>query len=124
MKKENKTNINFCKQLINDVRSLLWVVTVGGLLLAFCCIIFNYTSSLPWISAMVGLPWSAHAAICSFYMVKSKAENTDAEGNGIVFAAAAAKNFMSECSDFQVQSSEEESNYIYEEDYSRNSPPI
>ena len=28
----------FSKKLIDDIRSLLWIVTVGGLLLAFYCV--------------------------------------------------------------------------------------
>ena len=46
----------FSKWMIADIRPLLWVVTVGGLLLAAYCIRVGYTGSLPWISAMVGLP--------------------------------------------------------------------
>lgn len=84
------------KKLIDDVRSLLWVITVGCIALAFYCVYSGYTASLPWISAMVGLPWASHATICSFYLEKSKAENTDAHGNGITFAKAQAKNFMEE----------------------------
>jgi hypothetical protein len=86
---------SYSKKLITDIRSLLWVVTVGGILLAFYCVHNNYTSSLPWITSMVGLPWASHATICSFYMVKSKAENTAADGNGIVYAAA-QNEFMQE----------------------------
>ena len=63
--------IAFSKQLIKDIRSLLWIVTIGGLLLAFYCIFKGYTGSLPWIGSMVGLPWTAHGVICSFYMNKS-----------------------------------------------------
>lgn len=86
---------SYSKKLITDIRSLLWVVTVGGILLAFYCVYNNYTSSLPWITSMVGLPWASHATICSFYMVKSKAENTGADGNGIIYAAA-QQEFMQE----------------------------
>ena len=41
------------KQLTNDIRALLWVVTVGGLLLAFYCVHLGYTGALPWVGAMV-----------------------------------------------------------------------
>ena len=51
----------FSKWMIADIRPLLWIVTVGGLLLAAYCIRVGYTGSLPWISAMVGLPWTAQA---------------------------------------------------------------
>ena len=54
----------YSKRLVSDIRSLLWVVTVGGLLLAAYCIHKGYTGSLPWLSAMVGLPWTAHGVVC------------------------------------------------------------
>lgn len=94
--KRKKKKLSFSKALIRDIRSLLWVVTIGGLLLAFYCIYEDYSSSLPWIGAMVGLPWASHATVCSLYMDKSKAENTSAKGEGIVFASAAARNFIEE----------------------------
>ena len=47
---------SFSKRLVADIRLLLWVVTLGGLALAAYCICRGYTGSLPWLSAMVGLP--------------------------------------------------------------------
>lgn len=91
---QKKKPLTHSKKLVDDVRLLLWVVTVGGIALAFYCVYKDFTSSLPWVGAMVGLPWASHATICSLYLSKSKAENTAADGTGIVFAAAAAKNFM------------------------------
>lgn len=81
---------DFSKQLIADIRVLLWVVTIGGLLLAFYCIRKDFTGSLPWISAMVGLPWTAHGVVCSFYLNMSKSDHRE---GGITFEAAKAANF-------------------------------
>lgn len=92
MEKEKK-RLEYSKKLISDIRWLLWVVTVGGIALAFYCVYMHYTSSLPWVSAMVGLPWASHATVCSLYLNKSKAENTSADGEGIVYAKARAKGF-------------------------------
>lgn len=92
MEKEKK-RLEYSKKLISDIRWLLWVVTVGGIALAFYCVHMHYTSSLPWVSAMVGLPWASHATVCSLYLNKSKAENTGADGEGIVYAKACAKGF-------------------------------
>ena len=39
--------LDFSKQLIRDIRGLLWVVTVGGLGLAAYCIRAGYAGSLP-----------------------------------------------------------------------------
>ena len=52
--------MEFSKRLISDIRALLWAVTLGGLALAAYCIREGYIGSLPWLSAMVGLPWTAH----------------------------------------------------------------
>lgn len=80
----------YSKRLVSDIRALLWVVTVGGLLLAFYCIRTGYTGSLPWISAMVGLPWSAHGVVCSFYLSLCK---SDHRRGGITYETAKAANF-------------------------------
>ena len=78
------------KQLTNDIRALLWVVTVGGLLLAFYCVRLGYTGALPWVGAMVGLPWTAHGVVCSFYLNLCKSDHSP---GGITFEAAKAANF-------------------------------
>ena len=82
--------IDFSKQLIVDIRVLLWVVTVGGLFLAFYCIRTGYTGSRPWISAMMGLPWTANGTVCAFYLNMAK---SDHRSGGITYDAAAAVNF-------------------------------
>lgn len=85
-----KKQLEFSKRLIADIRILLWVVTVGGLFLAFYCIRKDFTGSLPWISAMVGLPWSAHGVVCSFYLNLCKSDHRE---GGITFEAAKAQGF-------------------------------
>ena len=82
----------FSKRLISDIRSLLWVVTVGGLLLAAYCIRAGYIGSLPWLSAMVGLPWTAHGTVCAFYLNMAKSDHRE---GGITFEAAKAERFGS-----------------------------
>ena len=91
-----KQKKQYSKQLISDVRGLLWFISVTGMILGFYCVHKGYIGSLGWVTTLVGLPWAAHATICSLYLQKSKAENTDAAGNGIVFAKAAARGFMEE----------------------------
>jgi hypothetical protein len=80
----------FSKKLISDIRILLWVVTVGGLILAAWCIHKGFTGSLPWLSSMVGLPWTAHGVVCSFYLNMAK---SDHKVGGITYAAAEAQGF-------------------------------
>lgn len=80
----------FSKWIVADIRPLLWIVTVGGLLLAAYCIRVGYTGSLPWISAMVGLPWTAHGTVCAFYLNLCKSDHKE---GGITYEAAKAANF-------------------------------
>ena len=82
----------FSKRLISDIRALLWVVTVGGLLLAAYCIRVGYMGALPWLSAMVGLPWTAHGTVCAFYLNMAKSDHKE---GGITFEAAKAERFGS-----------------------------
>ena len=82
--------MEFSKRLISDIRGLLWVVTVGGLALAAYCIHAGYIGSLPWLTAMVGLPWTAHGAVCACYLGMAK---SDHRRGGITFEAARAKGF-------------------------------
>ena len=95
--------MQFSKKLVADIRVLLWVVTVGGLLLAAYCVRSDYAGALPWLTAMVGLPWSAHGVVCSFYLNMAKSDHRQ---DGITFESAKAKGF--------TQVAEE----------SENSPPI
>lgn len=90
-KQEPKSQkMDFSKRLIADIRVLLWVVTVGGLTLAAYCIHRGFTGSLPWLSAMVGLPWTAHGTVCAFYLNMAK---SDHRSGGITYDAAKAANF-------------------------------
>ena len=83
--------MEFSKRLIADIRALLWVVTVGGLVLAAYCIREGYEGALPWLSSMVGLPWAAHGVVCSFYLNMAKSDHSE---GGITFEAARAVNFQ------------------------------
>lgn len=80
----------FSKWVVADVRPLLWVVTIGCLVLAFYCVYKGYTGALPWIGVMVGLPWTAHGVICAAYLSLCK---SDHRRGGITYDAAAAVNF-------------------------------
>ena len=82
--------MQFSKRLISDIRALRWVVTVGGLLLAAYCIRTDYAGALPWLSAMVGLPWTAHGTVCAFYLNMAKSDHKE---GGITFEAARAAGF-------------------------------
>ena len=87
---KQKNKLEWSKKLIADVRVLLWIVTIGALILAAFCIYRGYIGSLPWLSAMVGLPWSAHGVICSCYLNMAK---SDHRVGGITYEKAKANNF-------------------------------
>lgn len=91
-----KEKVEFSKRLIADIRALLWIVTVGGILLAAWCVKKEFTGSLPWLSAMVGLPWTAHGVVCSFYLNMAKSDHKE---GGITFEAAKAASFNQQGSD-------------------------
>lgn len=82
--------MEFSKRLIADIRALLWVVTVGGLALAAYCIRTGYTGALPWLTAMVGLPWTAHGVVCTGYLSMAKSDHKE---GGITYEAARAGGF-------------------------------
>lgn len=91
--------IEYSKRIVRDIRALLWVVTIGGLILAAYCIRNGFEGSLPWLSAMVGLPWSAHGVVCSFYLNMAKSDHSV---GGITFEAAKAKNFETSNDDVPI----------------------
>ena len=41
-KEKREKKIDYSKKLITDIRSLLWAVTIGGIILAFYCIYKGY----------------------------------------------------------------------------------
>lgn len=72
----------FSKTLLIQESVLIWGVTIAAFVLAFVCVFIGFTASLPWISAMVGLPWAAYGVSQAFYYNKSKAEKTE---GGVVY---------------------------------------
>ena len=83
--------MEYSKRLISDIRGLLWLVTMGGLVLAAYCIKANYLGALPWLSAMVGLPWAAHGTVCAFYLNMAKSDHKE---GGITFESAKAQGLI------------------------------
>ena len=75
----------FSKFLLLQESALIWLITISGIILAFYCVINQYFGELPWISAMIGFPWTAYGASQGFYYNKSKAENT---AGGITYDTA------------------------------------
>ena len=66
----------FSKLLLIQESALSWIMTICFIGLAALCIIKDYVGSLPWLTAMVSLPWTAYGVRQCFYYNKAKAENT------------------------------------------------
>lgn len=80
-----KPKKDFSKKLVDDIRILLWVVTVASLALAFYCVHLGYLGTLPWIAGMVSAAWASHGAVCSFYLNMAKSDHSQ---GGITFEQA------------------------------------
>lgn len=76
MRKRNKDKKEFSKVLLIQESVLIWIITLAFLVLAFISVIKGYLGSLPWLTAMVSLPWAAYSVSAACYYNKSKAENT------------------------------------------------
>lgn len=87
-RKNKSEKIEFSKTLLIQESALIWVLTLASVVLAFYCVACGYTGSLPWITAMVGLPWTAYGVSQIFYYQKSTKENTK---NGIKFESIMAE---------------------------------
>ena len=82
-----KKHKEFSKILLLQESILIWIMSIGFLILAFYCVALGFTGSLPWLAAMVGGPWTAYAVSQAFYYKKAMHENTK---GGLKFEAAMA----------------------------------
>lgn len=80
-----KKKIEFSKILLIQESVLIWIMTIALIALAYLCILNDFEGSLPWITAMVSLPWAAYAVSQSMYYNKAKKENT---AGGIKYESA------------------------------------
>ena len=78
---------SFSKVLLVQESLLIWIHTIAMLVLAFICVFRNSYAELPWLTAMVALPWTAYAVSQHAYYKKAQAENTK---DGIIFETAMA----------------------------------
>lgn len=73
---KKKKKFEFSKLLIIQESILIWIITLAVIVLAYICILNQYFGELPWITAMVGLPWTAYGVSQGFYYRKAEKENT------------------------------------------------
>lgn len=72
----NKEKKEFSKILLIQESALLWINTLGFLILAYIAVIRQYSGSLPWLTAMASLPWTAYGVSQVWYYKKSTVENS------------------------------------------------
>lgn len=75
MKKEQKKKKEFSKVLLIQESTLIWIMTLALLVLAFICVMSGAYAELPWLSAMVALPWGAYGVSQAYYYKKAEKEN-------------------------------------------------
>ena len=83
--KHTEKKLEFSKTLLIQESILIWVHTIAILILAYICVFRGYYAELPWLTAMVALPWTAYGVSQHAYYKKAQAENTR---DGIVFESA------------------------------------
>lgn len=71
-----KKKSEFSKFLLIQESVLIWIITLAFIGLAFFCVINQYFGELPWLTAMVGLPWTAYGVSQACYYKKAERENT------------------------------------------------
>ena len=73
--KQKKKKKEFSKVLVGQESVLIWIMTLAFIVLAYICIDRQYFGELPWLTAMVGFPWTAYGVSQGFYYNKAKKEN-------------------------------------------------
>ena len=79
----------FSKVLLIQESILIWILSLAFILLAFLCVKYGYTGSLPWLAVTLTGAWSAYGVSQAMYYKKSENENT---AGGIVFETAMKQN--------------------------------
>ena len=69
--KHQEKKLEFSKTLLIQESILIWVHTIAILVLAYICVFKGYYAELPWLTAMVALPWSAYGVSQHAYYKKA-----------------------------------------------------
>lgn len=75
-KRKRKKKEEFSKRLLIQESALIWIMTIALIILAFVCVNKEAYAELPWLTAMVSLPWTAYGVSQAFYYKKAAKENT------------------------------------------------
>ena len=88
VKGKHQEKTEFSKGLLIQESALIWIHSLGMLVLAYLCVLRGYFGELPWLAAMAGFPWAAYAISQREYYKKAQAENTK---DGIKFETVMAE---------------------------------
>ena len=91
---QQKPKVGFTNQLAIKLVRLLSGGLLGGFVLAVLSIKYNYVGSLLCYTCVFTPVGTALSIVLAKVVDKSKAENTSADGDGIVYAKAKANNFQ------------------------------
>ena len=75
-RQRRKKKEEFSKRLLLQESMLIWIMTLSLIVLAFVCVCKEAYTELPWLTAMVALPWGAYGVSQAFYYKKAQKENT------------------------------------------------
>lgn len=75
-KTKEKKKKEFSKILLIQESMLIWIMTLALITLAFICVFNQAYAELPWLTAMVALPWTAYGVSQAYYYKKAAKENT------------------------------------------------
>lgn len=70
-KKDKEEKKEFSKTLLIQESILIWIHTIALIVLAYICVFKGYYSELPWLTAMVALPWTAYGVSQHSYYKKA-----------------------------------------------------
>ena len=91
---QRKRKLGFTNKLAVRLVNLLSGGLLGGFILAVLSIKYNYVGSLLCYTCVFTPIGTALSRVLAKVVDKSKAENTSATGDGIVYATAKANNFQ------------------------------
>lgn len=94
--KKKRKSLGFTNRLALLIMLLLAAGMFGGFVLAWRSISYGYTGALVCFTVAFTPLGTAISIVLGLIVNKSKAENTGANGEGIVYAKAMANNFADE----------------------------
>lgn len=75
-KPKHQKKSEFSKTLLRQESWLIWLTTISTMVLAYICVFRGAYVELPWLTVLIGLPWTAYGVSQVAYYDKAKKENT------------------------------------------------